>query len=120
MRKKISGSVDKKTNVNTDLLPEKTSSPKTAHQKATFGEKTARDKMVNDGYQPLGNTNGTYKPGETGINGAYKHPNPPPDYVITEDKYNTEKLENTADRKQMSDGWITESNRLEKAGLSTN
>ncbi|UUA71070.1 hypothetical protein [Cellvibrio sp. QJXJ] len=120
LRKKISGSVDKKHTVNTDLPPgKKTSSPKTAHQKAAFGEKTAHEKMVSDGYQPLGNTNGTYKPGETGIDGVYKHPNPPPDYVITEAKYNTAKLGKLKDgTKQLDDKWVTGGKRLEKAGLS--
>lgn len=56
----------------------------TNHQKAAIGERTAHDEMVSKGYQPLGNTNGTYTPGQTGIDGVYRHPNPPPDYVITE------------------------------------
>ena len=118
LRKKLSGGVDKKHKVKTELPKDKkVSSLKTNHQKAAFGEKTAHDKMVKDGYKPLGKTDGNYKPGETGIDGIYKHPKPPPDYVITEAKYNTAKLGDTADGKQMSDNWVTGSDRLEKAGL---
>ena len=46
----------------------------------------AHDKMVQKGYQPVGKTDGNYEPGKTGIDGVYKSPTPPPDYVITEVK----------------------------------
>ena len=90
----------------------------TNHQKAAYGEKVAHQKMVDDGFEPLGNTDGKYKPGDTGIDGVYRNPNPPPDYVITEAKYNKSRLGKTKDGKQMSDKWVTGSERLEKAGLS--
>ena len=119
LRKKLSGGTDTKHTVKTEIPPDKKPTLKTNHQKAAFGEKTAHDKMVQDGYKPLGNTDGVYKPGQTGIDGVYKHPNPPPDYVITEAKYGNARLGNTADGKQMSDKWVTGSKRLEKAGISS-
>jgi hypothetical protein len=119
LRKTLSGGTDKKHTVKTEIPPDKKPSLKTNHQKAAFREKTAHDKMVQDGYKPLGNTDGVYKPGQTGIDGVYKHPNPPPDYVITEAKYGNARLGNTADGKQMSDKWVTGSKRLEKMGLSS-
>src|SRR5690606_32682224 len=82
-----------------------------------IGERTAHDKMVPDGYQPLGNTNGTYSPGQTGIDGVYRNPNPPPDDADTEAKYGNARLGNTADGRQMSGSWRTESDRVGKAGL---
>lgn len=119
LRKKTSVSVDKKHEITTELPPDqKTSTPLNNHQKAAIGERTAHDEMVSEGHQPLGNTNGIYQPGQTGIDGVYKHASPPPDYIITEAKYGTAKLGNTADGKQMSDSWVTGSGRLEKAGLS--
>lgn len=119
LRKKTSASVDVEHRIKTELPPDKQmSTPLTNHQKAAIGERTAHDEMVRKGYQPLGNTNGMYIPGETGIDGIYKHPKPPPRYVITEAKYGTAKLGNTADGRQLSDSWITGSNRLQRAGLS--
>lgn len=118
LRKTLSGGTDKKHTLKTEIPPDKKPSLKTNHQKAAFGEKTAHDKMVADGYQPLGNTNGTYRPGQTGIDGVYKHPKPPPRYVITEAKYGTARLGKTADGKQMSNEWLMGSKRLQKTGLS--
>ena len=45
----------------------------------------------------------------------WRHGNPPPDYVITEAKYDTSRLGMTKDGRQMSDKWIMEKNRLRKA-----
>ena len=87
------------------------------HRKAAAGEYNAHELMLSKNYKPLGNTNGQYKMGETGIDGIYKHPNPPPDFVISEAKYNKARLGMTSDGKQMSDKWVNEE-RLEKAGLS--
>ncbi|WP_211342265.1 hypothetical protein [Litorilituus sediminis] len=87
------------------------------HKKAAAGEYNAHQLMGEKGYTPLGRTDGNYKPGETGIDGIYNHPNPPPDFVITEAKYNTARLGKTKDGKQMSNDWITDK-RLKKAGLS--
>ncbi|GAA0824245.1 hypothetical protein GCM10009111_34890 [Colwellia asteriadis] len=87
------------------------------HKKAAAGEYNSHQLMTEKGYTPLGKTDGNYKPGETGIDGIYLHPNPPPDYVITEAKYNTARLGKTKDGKQMGNDWVTDK-RLEKAGLS--
>ena len=83
-------------------------SKQTNHQNAAFGEKTAHVKMLQKGYEPLGSTDGQYRPGKTGIDGAYKNPSPPPDYVITEVKYGKAKLEKSlADgTNQMDDQWV--------------
>src|SRR5690606_36360524 len=68
LRKSLSGGTDQKHSVTTEIPPDrKTSTPLTNHQKAAIGERTAHDKMVADGYHPLANTNGTYSPGQTGI-----------------------------------------------------
>jgi len=87
------------------------------HKKAAAGEYNAHQHMLEKGYTPVGKTDGKYKPGETGIDGIYYHPNPPPDFVITEAKYNTARLGKTKTGKQMSNDWVTDK-RLEKAGLS--
>jgi len=87
------------------------------HKKAAAGEYNAHQLMTEKGYQPLGKTDGNYKPGETGIDGVYHHPGPPPKTAITEAKYNKARLGKTKDGKQMSDGWINDE-RLEKAGLN--
>ena len=87
------------------------------HKKAAVGEYNAHQLMLEKGYKPLGSTNGEYKPGQTGIDGIYENPNPLPDHVITEAKYNKARLGKTSDGKQMSDPWVTDK-RLQKAGLN--
>lgn len=79
----------------------------TNHEKAAFGERTAHDKMTQKGYEPIG-TDGNYKPGQTGIDGVYKNPNPPPDYIVTEVKYGDAQLnKGLADgTNQMDDVWV--------------
>jgi len=87
------------------------------HQKAAAGEYNAHQLMTEKGYQPLGKTDGNYKPGETGIDGVYHHSGPPPKTSIVEAKYNKARLSKTSTGKQMSDEWITDK-RLQKAGLN--
>ena len=86
----------------------------TDYEKATIGEQTAHNKMLEKGHKPVGEkTDGVYRPGEKGIDGVYKNSNPPPDYIITEAKYGESRLRRTVDdQKQMSDEWILD--RLEK------
>ena len=91
-------------------------SKQTHHQKAAFGEKTAHDKMLQRQMEPLGSTDGQYRPGKTGIDGAYKNHSPPPEYVITEAKYGKSKLGWTEDGKQMSDRWLTDERLIDKVG----
>ena len=91
-------------------------SKQTNHQNAAFGEKTAHVKMLQKGYEPLGSTDGQYRPGKTGIDGAYKNPSPPPDYVITEVKYGKAKLGMTKDGKQMGNDWLTDRRLIDKVG----
>jgi len=83
---------------------------RSTNEKAAFGERTAHDRMLEKGYEPVGNTDGNYYPGKQGIDGIYKNPSPPPDYVITEVKYGMTELGMTKDGKQMSKKWID--NRL--------
>lgn len=82
--------------------------PLTNHEKAAFGERTAHGKMTEKGYEPMGKTDGIYEPGKTGIDGVYRNPSPPPDYIITEVKYGSSQLEkNLADgTNQMDDRWV--------------
>ncbi len=77
------------------------------HVKAAKGERAAHDAMVGKGYEPLGKTDGNYKPGQNGIDGVYKNPNPPPDYIITEAKYGSSQLnKGLADgSNQLDDKW---------------
>jgi hypothetical protein len=89
---------------------------RTSKEGATFGEKTAHDEMIRRNMEPVGKTNGVYVDGATGIDGVYKNTSPPlpPDYIITEAKYNKAALDKTvlADgTKQMDNDWIL--NRLE-------
>jgi hypothetical protein len=81
---------------------------KTNHEKAAFGERTAHDRMTEKGYEPVGNTDGNYQPGKQGIDGVYKNPSPPPDYIITEVKYGSAQLDkDLADgTNQMDDKWV--------------
>ena len=92
-------------------------SKQTHHQRAAFGEKTAHEKMLQQpGMEPLGSTDGQYRPGKTGIDGVYKNHSPPPDYVITEAKYGKARLGQTEDGKQMSDRWLTDERLIDKVG----
>ncbi|UYZ64251.1 hypothetical protein [Hymenobacter weizhouensis] len=51
-----------------------------------------------------------------GIDGVWRHASPPPDYIITEAKYNKSRLGYTkGSGRQMSDQWIISDNRLERA-----
>jgi hypothetical protein len=70
--------------------------------------------MKEKGYEPVGNSDGNYQPGKQGIDGVYKNPSPPPDYIITEVKYGSAQLEkDLADEtNQMDDMWVQ--NRLDK------
>ena len=62
----------------------------------------------------MGKTDGVYQPGQTGIDGLYRHPNPPPDFVVTEAKFGKGQLRKLTDgTKQMSNDWVEE--RLAKA-----
>lgn len=83
------------------------------HVKAAKGEKAAHEAMVGKGYEPLGKTDGNYKPGQNGIDGVYKNSNPPPEYIITEAKYGSSQLnKGLADgTNQMDDAWVR--NRLD-------
>jgi hypothetical protein len=82
----------------------------------------AHQQMIQNGYKPLGNTNGEYQPGQTGIDGVYEAPESkqPPKYVVVEAKYGKARLGKTNDGKQMGDDWVTSKapNRLKDAGLS--
>ncbi len=75
--------------------------------------------MHNQGYTKL-NDGGTLTPSTggargTGIDGVWRNPTPPPEYIITEAKYGSSRLGETADGKQMSDDWVRGSNRLDRA-----
>jgi type VI secretion system secreted protein VgrG len=100
----------------------KNSEPKTNHEKGAVGEETAHKEMVENGYKPIGNKDGQYQPGQSGIDGVYEVPaeKQPPKYVIVEAKYNKAKLGKTKDGKQMNDEWVKSDDppRLKKAGLS--
>src|SRR5690606_32478562 len=81
---------------------------RTSHQGATFGETTAHKAMTDRGLQPMGKTDGVYRAGEKGIDGVYRNPNPPPEYVITEAKYSAARLGGAygGGTRQMDDDWV--------------
>ncbi|MFG6177468.1 hypothetical protein ACGTN6_09510 [Halomonas sp. THAF12] len=81
----------------------------TNHQKGAFGEARAHETMTRNGMTPVGRTDGKYVPGQTGIDGLYRHPDPPPDFVVTEAKFGRARLGKLADgTKQMDDFWVEE------------
>jgi hypothetical protein len=89
--------------------------PRTTAEKGVFGEAKGDEYMAGKGMQKM---NGAPvkvgdKPVGQGIDGVWKNPSPPPDYVITETKYGSSRLGNTQDGPQMSDNWIDK--RLDKA-----
>jgi hypothetical protein len=95
----------------------------TTKERAEIGEAVAHQMMLQNGYKPLGNTNGQYQQGQTGIDGVYEAPasKQPPKYVVVEAKYGKARLGKTNDGKQMGDDWVAAEkpkNRLEDAGLS--
>src|SRR5690606_32998231 len=83
---------------------------RTKHQGAAFGETTAHKAMTDKGLQPMGKTDGVYRAGEKGIDGVYRNPDPPPEYVITEAKYNTARLGGPYKdgTRQMDDIWVND------------
>jgi hypothetical protein len=90
-------------------------------EKGVYGEHISDAYMLAQGHTKL-NDGGLITPpppGGTargnGLDGVWKHGNPPPDYIITEAKYDTSRLGTTLDGKQMSNGWILGSSRLSKA-----
>lgn len=91
-------------------------------EKGVYGEHISDTYMRAQGHTKL-NDGGLVTPpppGGTargnGIDGVWKHGNPPPDYIITEAKYGKSRLGMTKkDGRQMSDTWILGSGRLEKA-----
>ena len=89
--------------------------------KGQYGEHIADAYMRAQGHTKL-NDNGVLAPlppipaRGTGIDGIWQHHSPPPDYIITEAKYDTSRLRQTKrDGMQMSNRWITGSRRLERA-----
>lgn len=86
--------------------PEK--KPATTAEKGVFGEAKGDEFMAKQGMQKM---NGEPvkvgdQPAGQGIDGVWKNPKPPPDYVISETKYGSSRLGTTKDGKQMSDQWI--------------
>ncbi|MBX0291502.1 hypothetical protein K3G63_13715 [Hymenobacter sp. HSC-4F20] len=90
-------------------------------EKGVYGEHISDTYMRAQGHTKL-NDGGLVTPpppGGTargnGIDGVWKHGNPPPDYIITEAKFGKSRLGKTQDGRQMSDTWIVGSKRLTKA-----
>ncbi|HEX8659773.1 MAG TPA: type VI secretion system tube protein TssD [Hymenobacter sp.] len=90
-------------------------------EKGVYGEHISDAYMRAQGHTKL-NDGGVLTPPPPGgsarghgIDGVWRHGTPPPDYVITEAKYDTSRLGMTNDGRQMSDSWIRGSERLKKA-----
>ncbi len=87
-------------------------------QKGNYGEMKMDQYFESQGYTRISNDRVTGLNDSThhGIDGVYsKTVDGKTEYVIGEAKYGTSKLGNTKDGKQMSDSWITGSNRLNNA-----
>ncbi|HEX8659775.1 MAG TPA: hypothetical protein VF690_19685 [Hymenobacter sp.] len=90
-------------------------------EKGVYGEHISDAYMRAQGHTKL-NDGGVLTPllpvpaRGTGIDGVWRHGNPPPDYIITEAKYDTSQLRRTKrSGMQMSNQWINSNNRLERA-----
>ncbi|CAE6806629.1 RHS repeat-associated core domain-containing protein [Paraburkholderia haematera] len=87
------------------------------HRNAAFGEYVANEEMKKKNYEPLGKTDDPYVPGDQGIDGVYRNPDPngQPAYIITEVKYGGAHLSKGLDdgTDQMDDKWVDK--RLNKA-----
>jgi hypothetical protein len=88
-------------------------------QKGVFGEHISDLHMQRQGHTKLNNggqlTPANGAPQGTGLDGVWRNATPPPEYIITEAKYGTSRLGQTADGTQMSDSWVAGSRRLERA-----
>jgi hypothetical protein len=71
-----------------------------------YSEDLANSRMKSS-YEALGKTDAPYSHGENGIDGVYKNPHGPPDYIITEVKHGNQLPKTLADgSKQASDDWV--------------
>src|SRR5690606_18435511 len=91
-------------------------------RKGEFGELHAQDYMESQGWTRIDDgADGSHNPNANGVDGIYsrERPDGTTEYAVIEAKYNTARLGDTLDGRQMSDGWIegvnTENNRLEAA-----
>ena len=88
-------------------------------EKGIYGEHVSDVFMANRGYTKVNDGGRMTQVGDaprgTGIDGAWRNPNPPPEFIITDAKYGTSQPKMTADGKQMSEKWVKGSNRLERA-----
>lgn len=84
----------------------------TRAQKGVYGEHVTDVHMQDEGFEKLNGslTKSTDAPKGKGIDGVWKNSNPPPEYIITESKYGSGKLNKKT--KQMSDEWVQ--SRLKK------
>ncbi len=91
----------------------------TTARKGVFGEVQADDFMQRQGFVKLDKqgrlTQLDDAPAGHGIDSIGKNLNPPPDYVIAEAKYGDSGMGQTLDGRQMSDDWVSGSDRLKKS-----
>lgn len=76
---------------------------------ADYAEDLANRRMKNNSYEALGKTDDPYSHGSTGIDGVYRNPHGPPEYIITEVKHGNQFPRTMKDgSKQVSDDWVKE------------
>lgn len=82
----------------------------TTARKGNFGEMVADRDMISKGYEPLhGRVDNIDAATKQGIDGIFKHPGPPPKYVVVDAKYGSAGLNTLSDgTRQMSDKWIND------------
>ncbi|MCJ8155697.1 DUF4280 domain-containing protein [Chryseobacterium sp. SSA4.19] len=80
----------------------------TTARKGNFGEMATDRSLMNDGFEPLHQrVTDIDAATHQGIDGVYKHPGPPPRYVVVDAKYGQAGLNTLSDgTRQMSDPWI--------------
>ena len=88
-------------------------------EKGIYGEHVSDVYMANRGHTKINDGGRITQVGDAprgpGIDGAWRNPNPPPEFIITDAKYGSSQPKMTADGKQMSENWVKGSNRLERA-----
>ncbi len=80
----------------------------TTGRKGNFGEMATDRALMDDGFEPLHQRlTDIDAPTHQGIDGVYKHPGPPPRYIVVDAKYGQAGLNTLSDgTRQMSDPWI--------------
>ncbi|MFV0305045.1 MAG: hypothetical protein ACK5IC_06160 [Moheibacter sp.] len=105
--KVVTRSLDDKVDDAIDAFDPSTA---TSTQKGNFGEMVTDRDMINNGYEALhSRLDDLDTPTHQGIDGVFRHPGPPPRYVVVDAKYGQAGLNTLSDgTRQMSNPWIND------------